>query len=844
MIGIESRVMMIDFKNVSKIYKTKKGVETRALNNVNLKIGNKGMVFIVGKSGSGKSTMLNLLGGLDTVSSGELLINCKNISKFKNKQYDAYRNTYIGFIFQEFNILEQYNVYENIELALRLQNKKETKENIDILLKKIGLEGLGQRKINELSGGQKQRVAIARALIKNPKIILADEPTGNLDQISSKQIFDLLKEISKEKLVIIVSHDMESACKYADRMIEISDGNIIKDTNPINEIEKEEFRLKKAKLPFLYSLKMAMKSLRVKPFKLLMTTILTAMALIFMGFTINCLIFDKEAFITNTMNNNNKYAYSLNKIKFLGIEGSKRLSLTDHDIKKIKNMTDSIINEGYQLYDNEVILNFEFGDKNVANKPDYYESIPMVTTYVELKDDKLPGTIIGTLPSNDRQLVIHKYLAEYMIKYGVIDSNNQIYQPKTIEELIHSNHQLKLGDNDVVISGVVDDDNHIFESYKEGKPFENDTIEQYYSFTYTSLSSIIYVNGFTKIAKLNTNKELVLDKMLLTTIDKNPDLQQFSDKLKSLKEEIAVITKDGIKHIQFLNKGEVILSIDDIQEFDQKYKSELETYLKQHSNISYSQAVQEFTQGYMKNNILFYNRGLKLRVPNIENGDIEYVPVTIIGISIGDFSYISNQYIEEYTPLTKERISAYIYDNDLDHLKGTFKKLKYSDINESDMGTFYIYQIVGLNEIDIHNIIAIYKGLYKYLLIISLIFVLFAFLLFSNFIGVSISYCKKEIGILRALGARSNDTLKIFTYESLIIGFVSWVLAVIGWNYLCDILNQSMFGNAYYPLNGIIKSPFVPLGMLIFTVIISFIITFISINRVNRIKPIDAILNK
>ena len=212
---------MIEFKNLNKVYKTKKGIETKALNNINLKIGNKGIVFNIGKSGSGKSTMLNLLGGLDTVTSGELLINNQNISNFKNREYDSYRNTYIGFVFQEFNILEQYNVYDNIALAIKLQNKKPDKYKISNLLEKLGLKDLDQRKVNELSGGQKQRVAIARALIKNPKIILADEPTGNLDKASSKQIFELLKEISKEKLVIVVSHDIESAFTYADRFIEL-----------------------------------------------------------------------------------------------------------------------------------------------------------------------------------------------------------------------------------------------------------------------------------------------------------------------------------------------------------------------------------------------------------------------------------------------------------------------------------------------------------------------------------------------------------------------------------------------------------------------------------------------
>ena len=157
---------MIELENLKKVYKSKKSTSTIAIDNINLKIGNKGMVFIVGKSGSGKSTLLNLLGGLDSITSGKILINGKNISDFNNKQYDSYRNTYIGFIFQEFNVLEQYNVYENIELALKLQNSIVSKNKINELLNKLGLNNLGNRKINELSGGQKQRVAIARALIK------------------------------------------------------------------------------------------------------------------------------------------------------------------------------------------------------------------------------------------------------------------------------------------------------------------------------------------------------------------------------------------------------------------------------------------------------------------------------------------------------------------------------------------------------------------------------------------------------------------------------------------------------------------------------------------------------
>ena len=150
------------------------------------------MVFILGKSGSGKSTLLNILGGLDNCDSGEIYVDSKKISNFKENDYDYYRNTYVGFIFQEFNLIEEYNVYDNISLGLKLQKEKVKKEQLDQILEQVGLTGLGLRKINELSGGQKQRVAIARALIKNPNMILADEPTGSLDSETGKQIFDLL----------------------------------------------------------------------------------------------------------------------------------------------------------------------------------------------------------------------------------------------------------------------------------------------------------------------------------------------------------------------------------------------------------------------------------------------------------------------------------------------------------------------------------------------------------------------------------------------------------------------------------------------------------------------------
>lgn len=222
---------MLIVKNLKKTYKTKGGVSVHALDDVSITFPENGMVFLLGKSGSGKSTLLNVIGGLDRVDSGEIIVKGKNSKSFSGADYDSYRNTFIGFIFQEYNILNEFNVEQNISLALQLQGKPNDKKAVADILKQVDLEGLGKRKPNTLSGGQKQRVAIARALIKNPEIIMADEPTGALDSNTGKQVFDTLKKLSSDKLIIVVSHDRDFAEHYGDRIIELSDGKVISDTS-------------------------------------------------------------------------------------------------------------------------------------------------------------------------------------------------------------------------------------------------------------------------------------------------------------------------------------------------------------------------------------------------------------------------------------------------------------------------------------------------------------------------------------------------------------------------------------------------------------------------------------
>lgn len=222
---------MLEIRNLVKIYSTKGGVAVRALDDVSVKFPEKGMVFLLGRSGSGKSTLLNVAGGLDKPNSGEVVVKGRSSKDFRDADFDSYRNTFIGFIFQEYNILNEFTVEQNIALALQLQNKPNDKKAVEALLEQVDLKGFGKRKPNTLSGGQKQRVAIARALIKEPEIIMADEPTGALDSNTGKQVFDTLKKLSKNKLVIVVSHDRDFARQYGDRIIELADGKIISDVS-------------------------------------------------------------------------------------------------------------------------------------------------------------------------------------------------------------------------------------------------------------------------------------------------------------------------------------------------------------------------------------------------------------------------------------------------------------------------------------------------------------------------------------------------------------------------------------------------------------------------------------
>ncbi|MBR5501564.1 MAG: ABC transporter ATP-binding protein, partial [Oscillospiraceae bacterium] len=273
---------MLQLKQITKDYPAGSGV-VHALRGVDLSFRSSEFVSILGPSGCGKTTLLNIMGGLDQYTSGDLVIGGRSTKHFKDRDWDTYRNHSVGFVFQSYNLIPHQSVLQNVELALSLSGvpKAERRRRAAQALQQVGLGGELRKKPGQMSGGQMQRVAIARALVNDPEIILADEPTGALDTETSVQVMDILKEISKERLVIMVTHNPDLAAKYSTRIIRMLDGRITDDSAPLTEAElaaeqhrqemQQQGRQKKPSLSFTTSFALSLKNLISKRGRTLLT---------------------------------------------------------------------------------------------------------------------------------------------------------------------------------------------------------------------------------------------------------------------------------------------------------------------------------------------------------------------------------------------------------------------------------------------------------------------------------------------------------------------------------------------------------------------------------------------
>jgi len=941
---------MLETKNLVKIYKPKKGVPVRALNNVSLKFPDSGMVFLLGKSGSGKSTLLNILGGLDRYNSGDILIKGKSSRSFRQRHFDSYRNTYVGFIFQEYNILDEFSVGVNIGLALQLQGLKPTSEQINAILKEVDLEGYGNRKPNELSGGQKQRVAIARALVKNPKIIMADEPTGALDSVTGRQVLQTLKKLSQDKLVIVVSHDREFAEQYADRIIELADGSVIRDVErtsdalaeaetpiyqddavvlpkdyvltdedkkticdyiqrmidrgqapklalgadgaersgfePTNvaaiQNSQDGYKLIKSRLPMKYAFKMGSSGLKHKKFRLVMTILLSCVAFVLFGLADTFASYDYVTTSVSSLSDpesqihyaafekSQGYQYSDND-KQIYWEGNKAFG--DEELDYIESKTGltlyPVLTESWDTpYAIDTSFHKQLGEIDYSELQ--AEPFARFSGLVEAEDTLLSDMnaklVAGKLPAPDsKEIAVSTLALASFEKYGYRENEEEkSLSIDTAEDLIGKT--LQLCGNNYTICGVVDPGidmsryAHLDEPLDKNADFGDQLInmalstEKRYAVNYSLMGLGIVSEGeFDRIVAgniSNLNFELTTGEYYFY-----PD---FGCGTIDGIDTNEVVWLDGNARTE-LAKNEIILSYS--------------TYMNAMYHTNELPYELDFERLHAEGGSFQAIADLELKLtywPNSDqpivigpDGDVmsepeaEHTTVKIAGILLydGEVSCVlSDKLLQTLTPNAKPVIYQTL--SAMPESTAQIKKIVELSAEEFEMegGNYdpygrtppcaYRFDLQNPVSFELRNLHELFVTLRVVFMWIGIVFVVFASLLFSNFIATSISYKKREIGILRAIGSRSNDVFRIFFAESFIIAMINFVLSFAGVAVICAVINGLVRNNVGLLLTILNVGPRQIILLFGICLLVAAAASFLPVRKIAAKRPIDAIRDR
>lgn len=391
---------MLELKNVSKFY-YKKGIVSSGISKVSLKFDMGEFIAITGESGSGKSTLLNVISGLDTYEEGEMYVNGEETSHYNEEDYEEYRKKYIGNIFQSFNLVNSYTVYQNVELVLLIngETRRSVKHKVIDILKKVNLYKYRHTKVSKLSGGMKQRVSIARCLAKDTPIIIADEPTGNLDSKNAKSVLKLLYEISKYKLVIVVTHNFEQISEYATRRITMHDGSVIedmklKDKNEVKEVNTSKFK----KTKVISNLRLGIRNtFNIVPKFLLLTFVYLFVLISIVG------VYSAFLELESTNNTYNSFFNETDANKRVIVKKKDNSSFTEEEINKLKSISnvEKVITNDY-VYDYSMSLID-------------YENIFLDSNFMKLEEFK--GKLkYGRMPLNDNEIIVSGSKENYYIE--------------------------------------------------------------------------------------------------------------------------------------------------------------------------------------------------------------------------------------------------------------------------------------------------------------------------------------------------------------------------------------------------------------------------------------------
>ena len=698
---------MLQLEKIKKSYKTGEFVQ-HALKGIDLEFRKNEFVAILGPSGSGKTTLLNIIGGLDKYDSGDLIINGKSTKKFKTSDWDAYRNNCIGFIFQSYNLITHISVLENVEMGMTLSGmsaKKRKKKALE-LLKKVGLKEHAHKKPNQLSGGQMQRVAIARALANDPDIILADEPTGALDSKTSIQIMELIQEIAKDKLIVMVTHNPDLANLYATRIVEFRDGELIDDSNPITKEEKDEkqYKIKKTAMNYLTALKLSFNNIKTKKGRTLITAFASSIGIIGIalilslsnGFKIQIDKFEKNTLSQapiiiseQTMDMNSMKNMAQEKDELEEFSSNKEI----HPLKTVENVVH--INNITKEYMN-IIENI---DSELIGGISYQRATSLnILSKIDNKVKQIDQTIFAPLPTT-------------------LDGKESTVMKDNFEVI---GGEISLNKEDILL--LVDSKNRVSESTLKALGYEKDTInfDEILGKEFKVILNDDYYkkmeNLFIRpsdLEKLYSNENAITLK--ITAIIRGKEDSDF-----------AKLSGTGLMYNNSLTK--YIIEKNDKSEI-------LKTQKEADYNVLSSQPLDLETK---------------------EGRDTKEATLKFLGA--------------DTVPMMIQ-----IYPKDFDSKDEILKELDKYNENKEDKD-----KIIYLDQAEL--ITTMSGSIMDAITIVLIAFSAISLVVSSIMIGIityiSVLERTKEIGILRALGARKKDISRVFNAETFIIGLTSGIIGL------------------------------------------------------------------
>ena len=847
---------MLELKNITKDY-ISGDTKVEALRGVSIKFRKSEFVSILGQSGCGKTTLLNIIGGLDKYTSGDLIINNKSTKEFKDRDWDAYRNYSIGFVFQSYNLIPHQTILSNVELALTLSGvsrKERTKRAIEAL-EAVGLKEQIHKKPNQLSGGQMQRVAIARAIVNNPDIILADEPTGALDTKTSMQVMDILKEISKDRLVIMVTHNSELAEKYSTRIIKILDGVITDDSNPYDEKtkikEEKSDKKKKTSMKFFTALRLSLNNLMTKKGRTILTSFAGSIGIIGIALilsisngvqsyinkveeetlssypiTIQESTVDMTSMVENMMGETqeNEATHNDNKIYSSNVMGELLTTLSSkiesNNLTELKKYIDAG-NNG--ISNNANAIQYSYNLNLNLYKEDTSNGVVQVN----------PSTVMDAIGMGEMMDAQQNSSMSSMFGASSSMSNTDVWQEMLDnEELLHSQYDVLAGTwpqayNEVVL--IVNENNEISDytlytlGLKDQKELEEDwkAIEngeqiqehEQTSYTYDELLNLSF--------KLILNSDYY-QKENEMWIDKSGDEEYMKEKIanaESLK-VVGIIKQNDQSVAAGMSSG--IGYLKDLKEYviNKSNESEIVKEQKENPNINVFTGL-EFRDDEQQFNYNNLSNEQKLAMAQLSTEQIaEMMEAYSENVNA---TYENN--LEKLGAIDLESPSLInIYPKDFEAKDNITKAIEEYNQKQRDEGkeenTISYTDLVGIMMSSVSQIIDIIS----YVLIA---FVAISLIVSSIMIGIityiSVLERTKEIGILRAIGASKKDISRVFNAETFIIGLISGLIGI-GVTVLLTIPINSII----FSLTGVEINVSLPAVAGIILVAISMILTIIA----------------